>query len=308
MILATCLALLTVCPGWLAVDNNNLHISEEGVQFIKEKEEPVLFVYDDLAGYPPEPYKEGDPIIGTLTIGYGHTGILTGDQDFVKELIGQTITEEEALELFNADLEEAQRIVNTRIDRHLKLPKFIEKYGTYTMQDIPAKVYDYLVITAFNRSGLNNANILGNLLINNIDKAHEITVEEYGNQIKGIRNRLKDQKEYLLKTEEVTPTSTTTTVPPTTTTTSTMPTTTTTTQPTNQPYVDVPPPREAQSRAMAQEARNQKTYLQDDITDLIDTWTTLLGQYFGVIEGGPKPKGKYGFVGDKISEIFGKDK
>ena len=115
MILATYLVLLTLCPGWQVVVDKNLEITESGIEFIKDKEELVLFVYDDMAQYPPVPYVEGTDIIGTLTIGYGHTGTLSGSKQEVKDLIGQEITEEKANELFEADLKETQRIVNARV-------------------------------------------------------------------------------------------------------------------------------------------------------------------------------------------------
>jgi hypothetical protein len=48
MILATYLVLLTLCPGWQVVVDKNLEITEGGIEFIKDKEELVLFVYDDM--------------------------------------------------------------------------------------------------------------------------------------------------------------------------------------------------------------------------------------------------------------------
>ena len=197
MILATCLALLIACPGWLQVDNE-LEITPEGIQFIKEKEELVLFVYDDGI-YPPEKYEEGQEVKGTLTIGYGHTGALKkGGKEAILELVGKDITKEEADELFEEDLQEVQRIVNTRIKRHLKLPKFIENYGMHKEKDIELRIVDYLVITAFNKTGLNDARILGHLINGNVDKAHALTVKGYGKQGAGIVKRLDDQKLFYL--------------------------------------------------------------------------------------------------------------
>ena len=299
MILATCLALLIACPGWLQVDNE-LEITPEGIQFIKEKEEAVLFVYDDLAGYPPVPYKEGDPIVGTLTVGYGHTGILSGSTEYVKELIGETITQEEADKLFEQDLKAAGQVVTARIKRHLKLPNFVMKYGEYTINDIPDTVYDYLVITAFNQTGLNNANILGNLLIGNIDAAHDLTVKGYGEQIEGLDNRLQDQQSYAkgeYKVEEPTPTTTSTT-------TTTIPTNTTTTIPT---FEDTGTPLEDERRRKQREALAKKSNIDDDVEEVFKSFETIVKQFFGIIPGGPKAKGKYGLLGDKISEMVKKD-
>lgn len=197
MILATYLVLLTLCPGWQVVVDQNLEITEGGIEFIKDKEELVLFVYDDMAQYPPVPYVEGTDIVGTLTVGYGHTGTLSGSKQEVKDLIGQEITEEQANELFEADLKETQRIVNARIERHIALPKFIERFGKFEKDQLEDSAYDYLVITAFNKTGLNHAHITGNLLIGDFDKAHAKTVELYGKQSEGIIKRLEEQREYL---------------------------------------------------------------------------------------------------------------
>ena len=197
MILATYLVLLTLCPGWQVVVDQNLEITEGGIEFIKDKEELVLFVYDDLAQYPPVPYVEGTDIVGTLTIGYGHTGVLTGTQQAVIDLIGKEITEEEAEKLFEDDLAKAQEVVNKRIKRHIALPKFIEKYGKFEVNELEDSAYDYLVITAFNRTGLNHASITGNLLTGNFDEAHAKVVELYGEQSEGINNRLSEQRDYL---------------------------------------------------------------------------------------------------------------
>ena len=38
MILATCLLLSTLCPGWLVDNEGDMTISPEGIEFIKEKE------------------------------------------------------------------------------------------------------------------------------------------------------------------------------------------------------------------------------------------------------------------------------
>ncbi len=197
MISATYLVLLTLCPGWQVVVDQNLEITEGGIEFIKDKEELVLFVYDDMAQYPPVPYVEGTDIVGTLTIGYGHTGVLTGTQQAVIDLIGKEITEEEAEKLFEDDLAKAQEVVNKRIKRHIAIPKFIEKYGKFEVNELEDSAYDYLVITAFNRTGLNHASITGNLLTGNFDEAHAKVVELYGEQSEGINNRLSQQREYL---------------------------------------------------------------------------------------------------------------
>ena len=47
MILATCLLLSTLCPGWLVDNEGDMTISPEGIEFIKEKETLRLEAYDD---------------------------------------------------------------------------------------------------------------------------------------------------------------------------------------------------------------------------------------------------------------------
>ena len=37
------------------------------------------------------------------------------------------------------------------------------------------------------------------------------------------------------------------------------------------------------------------------------SFETIIKQFFGIIPGGPKPQGKYGLLGDKISEMIKKD-
>lgn len=72
-----------------------------GYDLIQSFEELRLTAYDDAR---PNYYlNPGDPIMGTLTIGWGHTG-----PDVV---IGMTITEQEADELLEADLEWACKAV-----------------------------------------------------------------------------------------------------------------------------------------------------------------------------------------------------
>lgn len=80
-------------------------INEAGLNLLKSFEELRLVAYDDLR--PNYSLKEGDKILGTLTIGYGHTG------PDVK--IGQTITEEEAEDLLEADLRWACKAVEDNV-------------------------------------------------------------------------------------------------------------------------------------------------------------------------------------------------
>lgn len=47
--------------------------SENGIEFLKEREGEKLFAYDDLV-YPVRPFIQGETLKGTLTAGHGHTG------------------------------------------------------------------------------------------------------------------------------------------------------------------------------------------------------------------------------------------
>lgn len=75
-------------------------------RLIKDKEQLVLFVYDD-GHYPPRPYKVGDPLVGTLTGGWGHTG-----SDLS---IGMTISENQAEIWLEEDLAIAVRRATAKI-------------------------------------------------------------------------------------------------------------------------------------------------------------------------------------------------
>lgn len=68
------------------------HINEAGLALIKSFEGCLLYAYDDANDKRIEP---GDAVIGTLTIGWGHTkGVYAG----------QTITQEQADALLASDL------------------------------------------------------------------------------------------------------------------------------------------------------------------------------------------------------------
>lgn len=78
-------------------------ISENGLKLIKSFEGCRLTAYDDL-----QPNLKLTPtttIKGTLTIGYGHTGDV---------YIGQTITQQQADELFKLDLQKFVNFVNNK--------------------------------------------------------------------------------------------------------------------------------------------------------------------------------------------------
>src|SRR5271167_3030376 len=80
-------------------------LSDHGRKFIEGYETLVLYVYDDA--HPPikGKYREwqGDPVKGTLTIGYGHTNAA---KDPLKTTQGLRITEAQADEILSVDLNE----------------------------------------------------------------------------------------------------------------------------------------------------------------------------------------------------------
>jgi lysozyme len=88
--------------------NMGMRTSPKGVDFIKSHEQYRARAYDDAR--PHYHFKVGDVPIGTLTIGYGHTG------PDVKP--GMMIDEAEAERLLRGDLREAERGVsnNVRVD------------------------------------------------------------------------------------------------------------------------------------------------------------------------------------------------
>lgn len=88
-------------------------INQAGLDLIKSFEGCVLYAYDDANDNRIMP---GDPVEGTLTIGYGHTG-----QDVRP---GETITQQQADELLQNDLVQFEAGVNAMVDRNLTPNQF----------------------------------------------------------------------------------------------------------------------------------------------------------------------------------------
>lgn len=76
-------------------------MTKRGYDFVEREEALRLAAYDDATGHPVNP---GDPVHGTLTIGWGHTGPDVHP--------GQTITREEADALFDKDTDWAEELVD----------------------------------------------------------------------------------------------------------------------------------------------------------------------------------------------------
>lgn len=75
-------------------------MTTRGYDFLEKEEGERLFAYDDATGRRVGP---GDPVLGTLTIGVGHTG-----PDVFK---GQTITHAQSRDLFDKDTDWAEACV-----------------------------------------------------------------------------------------------------------------------------------------------------------------------------------------------------
>lgn len=87
-----------------------MRISRKGLDFIKKWEGFVPFLYDDLVRVNGR-YVEwkGGKLIGTLTIGYGHTSAARGKYPMT---LGSRITEARATQLLDDDLDPVEEFVN----------------------------------------------------------------------------------------------------------------------------------------------------------------------------------------------------
>jgi GH24 family phage-related lysozyme (muramidase) len=87
-----------------------MEVSPPVIEIIQEEEVFKGTAYDDAR--PDYVLKPGDKIIGTLTIGYGHTNAARNNDEQIN--IGDTVTEEEALEIFKLDIAEFGKYVTNR--------------------------------------------------------------------------------------------------------------------------------------------------------------------------------------------------
>jgi GH24 family phage-related lysozyme (muramidase) len=95
-----------------------MKISDTGLDFIKQFEAFVPFVYDDFN--PKKEWKGGAPQ-GTLTIGYGHTKAAAAKVDMK---VGARVTEPEALAILRADLAPEEAAVDAAIKVDLTQHQF----------------------------------------------------------------------------------------------------------------------------------------------------------------------------------------
>ena len=94
--------------------NMDMRLSPTGVAAIKSHEELRLLAYDDAR--PNYILRKGDPILGTLTIGYGHTG--------PEVKVGQVIDEAEAGRLLALDYQFAERATRELVKVQLNQSQF----------------------------------------------------------------------------------------------------------------------------------------------------------------------------------------
>ncbi len=97
--------------------NKDMKLSDGGLRFVKGFESFVGYVYDDKRAPVKGKYVEwnGGPVKGTLTIGYGHTNSAKHPLKISK---GLRITEAQAREILDVDLDECEEAVN----RLVKVP------------------------------------------------------------------------------------------------------------------------------------------------------------------------------------------
>lgn len=89
-----------------------MRLGPRGLDLIKSFESFVPYVYDDMRAPVGGKYAEwdGGPVRGTLTIGYGHTDAAKHP---LKTRQGVRVTEAEALQILDVDLDECEADVNT---------------------------------------------------------------------------------------------------------------------------------------------------------------------------------------------------
>jgi lysozyme len=129
-----------------------MKISEVGLDLIKGFESFVGYVYDDLRRPVKGVYQEwkGEKVLGTLTIGYGHTNAAAHP---LKCKLGTKVSKKEALEILDADLDPCEATVNKLV----KVP-------------LTQHQLDALVSFAFNTGRLSGTGLLKQLNAKNYAK------------------------------------------------------------------------------------------------------------------------------------------
>lgn len=156
--------------------NENRKISAEGRALIEKWEECVLYVYDDkvakrhINGKLQYPEWDGGQVVGTLTIGYGHTDAA----GYPKIKQGLRITKEQADEILGDDLSPCERsvrqIVKVVLGQHQfdtltsftfncgagNLKKLVIKLNAGNYDDIPRHLMQFVSSKGERMAGLVN--------------------------------------------------------------------------------------------------------------------------------------------------------
>lgn len=148
--------------------------SPKAIEFIKGFESFVPYVYDDLVPPVKGKYREwnGGAVRGTLTIGYGHTDAAKHP---LKIKQGLRITEEEACEILDVDLDDCEEDVR----KALKVP-------------VSQGQFDALVSFAFNCGGGNMRNIANRINRGDADEARaafDLYTKSKGKTLRGLQRR-----------------------------------------------------------------------------------------------------------------------
>lgn len=152
-----------------------MEISVPAIEIIQEEELFKDTAYDDKR--PDYVLKPGDKILGTLTIGYGHTNAARDNDEEIK--IGDTVTEEEATEILKLDIAEFEKYVTNRA----------KKFDV----ELTQSQYDALVMASMNRDKKMSGGPLWRAIKSgDEDKIKEMwskTIEESVKTFPGLENR-----------------------------------------------------------------------------------------------------------------------
>jgi lysozyme len=161
-----------------------MRVSPEGLALVQRHEGCILQAYDDFSGKVIAP---GQPVMGVLTIGWGHTG--------ADVTAGKTITQVQAGELLARDLERAEREIARLVN------------GVVLKQS----QFDALASFEFNTGGLEFTSGKGTKQLSGLmqavisrrwaDAAHEFTrwYKDNGRALNGLMRRRLDEAQLFMR-------------------------------------------------------------------------------------------------------------
>jgi GH24 family phage-related lysozyme (muramidase) len=149
--------------------------SNKGIDFIREHEGCVLTAYDDAQ--PKVKLTANTKIIGTLTIGYGHTGLVNGKPIKWNSKIKETT----AVKLLKVDL--------------VKSEKEVGKYPAYHWSQ---NEFDALVSFAFNIGSINQLTDFGTRPKSVIASKMLLYYNSGGKPLDGLKKRRADERKLFL--------------------------------------------------------------------------------------------------------------